>query len=74
MAVDGVPMQVRSAVGILSPTAIAHRYRPPFWSRCRVQRGASMQTQLSPGVDPAAGSRWKRVGQVVTVDGAEWRV
>jgi len=33
-----------------------------------------MQTELSPGADSAAGSRLMRVGQVVTVDVAEWRV
>jgi hypothetical protein len=53
-------------------------YRPPLssplWSRGRVQREASMQIELSPGADSAAGSRWKRAGQVVAVDVAEWRV
>ena len=70
MAVDGVPMQARSAVGILSPTAIVL----PSGRVVGCREGPRCRPNLAQELTRRRGSRWKRVGQVVTVDVADWRV
>ncbi len=64
MAVDGVRMQVWFAVGILSPTAIVL----PSGRLVGCREGPRYGPNLAQELTGRRRSRWKRVGQVVTVD------